>query len=150
MKPTVCLVTECGGRPKGRGLCPKHYVRWRRSTPPGDRRPATAIERFWRHVERSAGCWLWTAGCQSNGYGTFQVAVGDRRLAHRYSWSVHHGEIPAGLNVLHRCDTPACVRPDHLFLGTQKDNVADMRAKGRGANQHGRFGVAEFHGSVVG
>jgi hypothetical protein len=58
-------------------------------------------------------------------------------LAHRVSWAIHNGPIPDGLLVLHRCDNPACVRPDHLFLGTDKDNAADREKKGRGRPQHG-------------
>lgn len=57
------------------------------------------------------------------------------RLAHRISWAIHHGEIPQGFGVLHKCDTPACVRPDHLFLGTQRDNNLDRDKKGRAASK---------------
>ena len=75
-------------------------------------------------------CWLWY-GCRNNGgYGTFKgvYRVGK---AHRISWEMFKGEIPRGLKVLHKCDIPNCVNPDHLFLGTQKDNVKDMMKKGR-------------------
>lgn len=58
-------------------------------------------------------------------------------LAHRASWMLYCGPIPAGMNVLHRCDVPPCVRPDHLFLGTQQENVMDMHAKGRGTDNSG-------------
>lgn len=65
-----------------------------------------------------------------SGHGRFGVAGRDE-LTHRYSWTLAYGAIPAGMSVLHRCDNPPCVRPDHLFLGTRADNVRDMYAKGR-------------------
>jgi hypothetical protein len=80
--------------------------------------------------EPNSGCWLWIGTTLSNGYGT--VCIDTKNiLAHRHSWQVHRGEIPKGLSVLHRCDTPACVNPDHLFLGTHTDNMQDMVRKER-------------------
>lgn len=89
------------------------------------------LERFWAKVAKDDGCWLWT-GSTSRGYGYFSIG-GRLRSAHRVSWSLEHGPIPAGLYVLHRCDVRACVRPAHLFLGTQVDNMRDCVAKGRHA-----------------
>ena len=90
----------------------------------------TPEERFWKKVNKTEGCWLWTGGHNGVGYGIIRVwAV--RSYAHRFSWVLHNGPVPEGLQVLHRCDVPACVRPDHLFLGTQQANVDDMRNKGR-------------------
>lgn len=80
------------------------------------------------------GCLLWTGAADQNGYGVITVnrkPVG----AHRVSWSLANGPIPGGLHILHRCDTPPCINPDHLFLGTPADNVADMIRK-----QRHRFG----------
>ena len=79
--------------------------------------------------EPNTGCWLWQARLNYLGYGNFQR--GGVVTAHRYSWTYYRGPIPAGMHVLHRCDTPACVNPDHLFIGTHLDNMRDMVAKGR-------------------
>jgi hypothetical protein len=85
--------------------------------------------RFWKNVEKGEGCWLWK-GLLSAGYG--QLRVGEKQIgAHRYSWELHNGPIPEGLFICHRCDNRRCVRPDHLFLGTCRDNLLDALAKGR-------------------
>jgi hypothetical protein len=97
-----------------------------------------AYERFWAKVDKSADCWLWT-GALTKGYG--QLTHEKRHLyAHRFSWEIHNGHVPDGAVVCHRCDTPTCVRPDHLFLGTTRDNVMDCLDKGR-ANRRGLRGA---------
>jgi len=88
------------------------------------------IERFWSHVQKSDDCWLWQGAHHPAGYGEF-VAAGRKWRAHRLSYMLLSGLIPPGLWVLHHCDTPACCRPEHLFIGTVRDNNADMWAKGR-------------------
>jgi hypothetical protein len=96
-------------------------------------KPRTPVEeRFWRKVspEPMSGCWLWIGCVNTGGYGTIYFR-GYGRKAHRVSWFLVKGEIPRGKFVLHKCDTPACVNPDHLFLGTQRDNVIDCVKKKR-------------------
>jgi hypothetical protein len=89
--------------------------------------------RFWSFVTKSDGCWLWTGRSLSHGYGQLWVD-GKRWNAPRLAWTLTNGPIPEGQAVCHRCDTPACVRPDHLFLADQRANIEDMRQKGRGVN----------------
>ena len=76
------------------------------------------------------GCWLWIHSLNNKGYGWFELN-GKTCLAHRVSWIIYRGSIPKGMNVLHKCDVRNCVNPDHLFLGTLKDNMRDCSNKGR-------------------
>ena len=85
---------------------------------------------FWRRVEKTPTCWLWTGTKHRQGYG-FIYRNDKNRLTHRYAWEMARGEIPTGMMVLHKCDVTACVRLSHLFLGTQTDNMRDMVKKGR-------------------
>lgn len=85
---------------------------------------------FWKHVDRTGDCWVWTGHKNKWGYG--QITVMKKSFgSHRVSWEMQHGAIPEGLEILHSCDNPACVRPDHLFAGTQSENISDSVAKGR-------------------
>jgi predicted DNA-binding protein (UPF0251 family) len=91
----------------------------------------TLLDSFWPKVTIiPGGCWIWKGPFQSCGYGRVQ----HQRvvwLAHRLSWTLHNGPIPPHMIICHHCDTPPCVRPDHLFLGTPNDNVQDCIAKNR-------------------
>ena len=82
------------------------------------------------------GCWIWCMHIDEIGYGTLRVN-GKMAKAHRASWVAHRGAIPPQTKVLHRCDVRCCVNPDHLFLGSQADNVRDMVTKGRQHKFHG-------------
>src|SRR5262245_38562460 len=87
------------------------------------------IERFWSLVDRSGDCWVWSGPRNRLGYGRFSVGHRSIYLAHRIAWLISTGDLPNC--VLHHCYNPPCVRLDHLFAGTRRDNVADMMAKGR-------------------
>ena len=92
---------------------------------------------FWDYVDfQPQGCWLWTGpkrGLHAGGYGAF----GGHEYAHRFIYRMTYGKIPKGKSVLHRCDTPLCVNPRHLFCGTQRDNMRDMISKGRHFKRRG-------------
>ena len=92
----------------------------------------TPQERFEEKFTKADGCWEWTACRDKWGYGRLQFSE-KMQGAHRVAYQLYVGEIPDGLCVLHHCDNPSCVRPDHLFLGTNDDNVRDRDGKGRGA-----------------
>lgn len=98
----------------------------------------TYMQRFLRKIAFGmSDCWYWRGYRDDLGYGVVSY-MGEHR-AHRVAYRLFHGPIPDGMKILHRCDVRSCVNPDHLFVGTQADNVADMVAKGRGRNipQHG-------------
>lgn len=88
----------------------------------------TNQERFWENVYKTDYCWFWIGNMMKNGYGRIGVNY-ERVLAHRYSWFLAYGVWPS-LHVLHRCDIKQCVRPDHLFEGTNQDNHIDAANKG--------------------
>jgi hypothetical protein len=90
----------------------------------------SAARRLATHTIKSEGCWEWT-GARTHGYGRIGYE-GRVILTHRLAYDLAYGSVPSDVDVLHHCDNPACVRPDHLFLGTAKDNAQDMMAKGRG------------------
>lgn len=92
-------------------------------------------KRFWARVNKTCSCWLWTGPRLPAGYGQFAAGSRARRFyAHRFSWMLaHNAEVPMGLMVLHSCDTPPCVNPRHLRLGTAADNSADCTSRGRRA-----------------
>lgn len=143
----TCSVLGCDGKHYGRGYCRKHYMRDRTHGDPNmdARAQRTPIaDRFWKKVAKSEWCWNWTGCRDGNGYG--EIGTGGKRgvaFAHRVSYELHNGPIPEGMHVLHKCDNPSCVRPDHLFIGTHTDNMRDMWAKGRGrCDGAGRKGSA--------
>lgn len=99
------------------------------------RRRSDPTERFWAKVNKTDGCWLWTGTIFWNGYGCFGY---ERRSvkAHRFAYELLVGPIPNGASLRHSCDTPACVNPEHLIPGTHAENMGDMEARGRRAQNY--------------
>jgi hypothetical protein len=91
-----------------------------------------AATRFWKKVEKTNDCWWWTGARDERGYGRFSIGRSQAsRLAHRVAWLFSGGTLEGEALLLHRCDNPSCVRPSHLFVGTQVDNMRDANRKGR-------------------
>ena len=136
MAQGTCSVEGCErqSRRAAAPYCNAHYERFRRTgdlrSPAIRPRRASLDERLAQFVIQPSGCWEWTGSKNDKGYGRV-YADRDEKRAHRAMWEQAHGPVPDGLWVLHRCDNPPCVNPDHLFLGTPLDNVRDMMAKGR-------------------
>lgn len=100
----------------------------------------TRAQWFWSRVSKGnelGSCWYWTrkSGVVSDWYGNISSPIAGEKLTHRVSWVLTHGPIPVGMQVLHSCDNPPCVRPEHLRLGDQQENIQEARAKGRLAAQ---------------
>ena len=91
-------------------------------------------DRFWSRVEKAPDCWIWLGTRGHFGHGEL-VNNGKIERAHRLSWELHNGPIPDGLHVLHKCDNPPCVNPDHLYLGDNTANMRDRDARGRQFNK---------------
>lgn len=103
------------------------------------------ISRFFEKVNKTDSCWLWTS---NKGYGRFwngSKLVG----AHRFSYEYHNGKIPEGMYVCHSCDNPSCVNPEHLFLGTQKENMLDKIEKGRVGSTSLRYRGENAYGAKL-
>lgn len=139
-----CSVLHCPRKAVARGFCHKHYRAFRKYGDPTvvvqkQYHGLTLEQRFWRYVGKQRDCWEWAGYKDPNGYGRLNVD-GIPQLASRISYLIAFGDIPKGKVVCHKCDNPGCVRPDHLFVGEQADNVADMHRKGR-ARKRGSIGT---------
>jgi hypothetical protein len=133
-----CKYEQCESKAVGWGYCQKHYRRYMKyGSPESTKYTQEPLEaRFWRFVDKKSEdeCWPWIGNKQQNGYGRFSVGtkIQGSEGAHRTSWKLHNKQdIPHKMHVMHKCDNPICVNPNHLSLGTAKDNTQDMIAKGR-------------------
>jgi hypothetical protein len=133
MARNICTVEGCGRYCYSHGYCNKHWQRvYKRGSLELTRDWGTGEtheERFWSRVNKTSDCWIWGGARMKNGYGT--ITVNYRKwYCHRYSFFLTHGQEPNGF-LLHSCDNPLCVNPNHLREGTAADNSKDMAAKGR-------------------
>lgn len=143
-KSKVCSIDGCERAKACRGWCWTHYDRWRRLGDPNKLGPrgergtiiADPDERFWSKVEKTESCWLWTGGTGLS-YGVY-VRDGKTWVAHRWSYTVHFGDIPDGLVIDHLCRTPRCVRPDHLEAVTLAENSRRAAATRKNQRECGR------------
>lgn len=136
-----CTIEGCGKPVLAKGWCSMHYNRWRKNGDPLTIRQEqhhglSLMERLLARRQINGSCWEWTGSADVRGYGRLNIGNAPV-LVHRASWEAHHGPIPAGKYVCHRCDNPKCFRPEHLFLGDQQMNMDDKMKKKR----H-RYGVS--------
>ena len=138
MSRGICSVEGCTELHWALSYCRRHYRRWKKN---GTVELLTPDDRFWAQVDRRGPdeCWPWQ-GATIRGYGHSHANY-VHYYAHRRSYEMHHGPIPEGMVVRHRCDNPPCVNPAHLQVGTQVDNINDMIDRGR-AHWQNRGGAA--------
>lgn|SRR5215472_17861839 len=141
-EPRTVWQKYCSPRCQNREGQKRKWKKYKEARPP----KISMWDKFWANVSRQPeGCWLWTgyrakAEKGKLGYGRCSPRSFPEYMAHRCAWHLVNGPIPKGLQVLHKCDVPNCVRPDHLFLGTHTDNMRDCNSKGRRTRgKRGRF-----------
>lgn len=110
-------------------ICHNRNIGMKKLNRSNEERFESLKRRFEKYVIKTDQCWDWNGCKNKSGYG--EIRYGKRILAHRASWIIHFGEIPKGMFVLHKCDTPSCTKPQDLFLGTHTDNMQDKLKKGR-------------------
>jgi len=152
LKGKICRVEGCSNKAISTKtmLCNKHSLRMKQHGTTSDsvlknRRSLSLQDRieFGSKVDKETSCWIWQRGLFSNGYGQISIA-GKPTPAHRASYIAFIGPIPEGKLVCHACDNPLCVNPDHLWIGTNRDNMEDMVKKGRSAvanNAHAKLTI---------
>jgi hypothetical protein len=120
----MCSVESCNKAVAARSWCSAHYMRWKRTGSPEGTNRKSPEERFWLYVDRSRqGCWRWIGSLSTHGYG--QLSVNKRPVfAHRFSYELHTGPIPKGLDIDHLCRVRNCVNPQHLEAVTRKVNLS--------------------------
>ena len=110
------------------------------------------VDRFFEHIDKTSsvnGCWIWKGHINKAGYGRIRRDHKDMST-HRYSWLIHNGDIPKNMFICHKCDNPICCNPEHLFLGTPKDNSQDRKNKKRNRDQNGsKHNFAKLNESQV-
>lgn len=147
-----CSVPNCDRTYRSAGFCNLHLCRVRKYGSPYIKRnlkeasPSEELAGFFSLTDRSGVCWHWLGNRMPNGYGRFRHV-----FAHRFAYERLVGPIPNGLFVLHYCDNPSCVRPDHLFVGTQQDNRNDCKQKGRTAarEKNGQAKLTSLSASII-
>lgn len=131
-----CTIPGCDNKHNARGLCGQHYREAKRE---GNLPKIESLDdrmNKYSFINSETGCIEWSGFKNHDGCG--RISVGKRmEMAHRVSWESKNGTIPDGIQVLHKCDNRCCINPDHLFLGTQLDNMVDMNLKGRQVTQRG-------------
>lgn len=129
-----CLIDDCEIKAISKGMCRKHFMRvWRHGENKSSYKDVPAIERYKKRTtyNQSTGCVEWNIPITKKQRYPILVINNKRVKVHRFSYEYFVGPIPDGMYVLHKCDNTICSNPDHLFLGTQKENVEDMIKKGR-------------------
>lgn len=153
----VCSVDGCAGVVSAKGLCNKHYQRMVRGVPAEGNPKKSVLERISQkiNVDPDTGCFIWTGavaggnkGVENSKYGYIRINGKSLRV-HRFYYELINGPIPDGMVICHRCDNRLCINPEHLFPGTQADNLQDMVEKGRDSHPRGEDNNSKLTESEV-